>query len=136
MRVLSDKDKCLLGYLEATHKMWTWLAEHPEANKVESMGECIGESGGVWSNCFLCEYVSNTEGGYDKSFECLNCNLCPLLDIAWEFDGEFGSAPCQNTGSPYDNWEHAGSPEELRKAALAIAEGAQQAIYKLTKDKE
>ncbi len=104
--------------LEKTIEMWTWLAEHPEAEKKDYFKE-NNISNRPICDCYCCQYALEINA---KS----RCRYCP----AW-----FDTNGCYVDNSPYFKWRYEKDSKSKRtKYALEIVALAKEKIKELEGD--
>ena len=106
--------------LEECIKMWTWLSDHPEADKDDYFiaMEINDEPN---SECYCCEYTINNG-------DCIDCTCCPIWEGAANPDDG-----CYHSNSPYYKWTEAKSAVRS-EYAIEIVKLAQKALDDLNKE--
>ena len=101
MKEKSNKEKCLT--------MWKWLADHPEAAKVDYFIHCLStDKIKNYNPCWAC--VEARKQSEDLS---LTCFACP---IAFPHDSN-NKRDCYHPRSPYHQWMNAKTKAAAFEAA-------------------
>lgn len=99
----------MVNYEEQHRKLWNWLADHPEKDKIDYF-RGWPEPFVPLNGCFACEEASEHFEGYNSGWD--HCEFCPL---------DAGVISCRS-GGLYNDWNNAESPEERTELAREIAE--------------
>ena len=96
-----------INYEEEHRKLWTWLADHPDAGKAQYF---IGwdEPSIPTQECFACAYTQTLTPVPGPGW---HCQYCPL---------DRNVIGCHTEGL-YIQWRRTKSPETRRELALKIA---------------
>lgn len=97
-----------INYEKEHRKLWTWLADHPEAYKVDYFADWCADDW-PYNLCFACE-AAKLYGPVPNNDLCC-CWYCPL--------GGDQVVGCKN--GLYIDWWRERQPEKRRKLALQIA---------------
>ena len=79
--------------IEKHRKMWRWLAEHPDKNKLDYL-LMHDISARINHNCYLCEYAVARALSEDGNTHHV-CKYCPV---------DWGGKPCVEYDSLFDRW--------------------------------
>lgn len=102
--------------LEICAEGWLLLAESGSKDKPEMFADYENE-------CPCCEYDRCQCDRQEPDGVLSDCRHCPI------WGG--GTSHCMSGNSPYAKWSHAGSPEDRKKYAKAIAVLARAELDKL-----